>query len=64
VPLLNPNYCSSCPTGTGYEPYLNPAAFIRPALGVLGTAPRTLDGERGPWREHFDGSIQKSLKLG
>jgi hypothetical protein len=31
---------------------------------VLGTAPRMLDGERGPWQEHFDGSIQKSLKLG
>jgi hypothetical protein len=64
VPLINPNYSRSCPTGTGCEPYLNPAAFMRPALGVLGTAPRTLDGVRGPWQQYFDGSIQKSFRLG
>ena len=64
VPLLNPSYSRSCPAGTGCEPYLNPAAFMRPALGVLGTAPRTLDGVRGPWQQFFDGSIQKSFRLG
>jgi len=64
VPIINPNYSRSCPAGTGCEPYVNPAAFMRPALGVLGTAPRTLDGARGPWQQYFDGSIQKSFWLG
>jgi hypothetical protein len=43
---------------------VNPAAFERPAIGALGTAPRTLDGARGPWQDRFDGSIQKSFRLG
>jgi hypothetical protein len=30
----------------------------------LGTAPRTLDGVRGPWDQFFDLSIQKSFNLG
>jgi hypothetical protein len=64
VPLVNPLYDPSCPTGTGCQPYVNPAAFARPALGTLGSAPRTLDGARGPWQEYFDGSIQKSFRLG
>jgi hypothetical protein len=64
VSVINPNYSRSCPTGTGCEPYVNPAAFMRPAVGELGTAPRTLDGARGPWQQRFDGSIQKSFKLG
>src|SRR5262249_13194774 len=33
VPLLNPLYSRSCPIGTGCQPYLNPAAFERPAVG-------------------------------
>jgi hypothetical protein len=64
VPIINPYYSRSCPTGTGCEPYVNPSAFMRPALGALGTAPRTLDGARGPWQQYFDGSIQKTFKLG
>ncbi len=63
-PLLNPLWTRSCPTGTGCQPYLNPGAFERPALGALGTAPRTLDGVRGPWQQFIDGSIQKSFRLG
>jgi hypothetical protein len=63
VPLINPLYNSNCPAGTGCQPYLNPAAFERPALGVLGTAPRTLDGVRGPWQPFFDASLQKSFRL-
>jgi hypothetical protein len=62
--LKNPNWRRSCPTGTGCEPYVNPSAFMRPALGSLGTAPRTLDSVRGPWQQRFDGSIQKSFRLG
>ncbi len=64
VPLINPYFSMSCPTGAGCEPYLNPAAFSRPALGQLGTAPRTLDSVRGPWDQFFDLSIQKNFNLG
>ena len=64
VPLVNPLYSSSCPIGTGCQPYINPAAFERPALGALGNAPRTLDGARGPWQQFFDASLQKSFRLG
>jgi hypothetical protein len=64
VPLVNPLYSSSCPSGSGCQPYLNPAAFERPALGQFGNAPRTLDGARGPWQPNFDASIQKSFRLG
>ncbi|HEY2016510.1 MAG TPA: carboxypeptidase-like regulatory domain-containing protein [Bryobacteraceae bacterium] len=64
VPLINPLWSRSCPVGTGCEPYLNPSAFMRPALGALGTAPRTLDGVRGPWQQYFDLSIQKNFQIG
>ena len=63
-PLLNPLYSRSCPVGTGCQPYLNPSAFVRPALGKLGDAPRTLDGARGPFQRFQDLSIQKNFKLG
>ncbi len=63
VPLLNPNWSRNCPTGTGCQPYVNPSAFMRPALGSLGSAPRTLDGVRGPWQPFFDTSVQKTFKL-
>jgi hypothetical protein len=64
VPVLNPLFSRSCPTGVGCQPYLNPAAFERPALGALGTAPRTLDGARGPFDQFFDLSVQKNFKIG
>jgi hypothetical protein len=64
VPLLNPLYDRNCPTGTGCQPYLNPSAFQRPALGSLGNAPRTLDGVRGPIIQNFDVSVQKSIRFG
>jgi hypothetical protein len=63
VPLINPLWNRNCPTGSGCQPYLNPSAFQRPALGVLGNAPRTLDGVRGPFQQNFDLSIQKSFRL-
>jgi len=64
VPILNPYWSRNCPTGAGCEPYLNPSAFSRPALGQLGTAPRTLDSVRGPWDQYFDVSIQKNFAIG
>jgi hypothetical protein len=64
VPLINPLWDRSCPAGNNCQPYLNPAAFERPALGALGTAPRTLDSVRGPWDQTFDVSIQKDFKIG
>ena len=63
VPLVNPLYSGSCPTGAGCQPYVNPSAFIRPALGQLGDAPRTLDNVRGPWSNSFDMSVQKNINL-
>jgi hypothetical protein len=63
VPLVNPNFSRTCPTGAGCQPYVNPAAFERPALGALGNAPRTLDGVRGPWQPFFDASLQKTFRL-
>lgn len=62
VPILNPNYDRSCPIGGACEPYINPAAFMRPAKGSLGNAPRTLD-VRAPLQENFDFSLQKSFVL-
>lgn len=70
VPLKNPLYSESCRVGTGVgtssfsvcEPYLNPAAFKRPAKGQLGNAPRTLS-IREPMREYFDLSIQKDFPM-
>jgi hypothetical protein len=64
VPLVNPLWSRSCPIGTGCQPYADPSAFMRPALGVLGDAPRTVDGLRGPWQQYFDMSVQKNFRLG
>jgi hypothetical protein len=62
VPLKNPLWSRACPIGTLCEPYINPAAFMRPAKGSLGTAPRTLD-IRGPVQRFFDTSFQKDFRL-
>lgn len=64
VPLVNPLYNPSCPTGAGCQPYLNPAAFERPPLGQIGNAPRTLPWATGPWNQFFNASIQKNFKFG
>lgn len=64
VPVINPLWSRNCPVGTGCQPYVNPSAFARPALGALGTAPRTLDGVRGPWAQTFNASLQKDFYLG
>ncbi len=69
VPLKNPLWDPSCRVGTaggatggGCEPYVNPAAFKRPAKGELGNAPRTLS-IREPFRNYFDLSIQKDFPM-
>ncbi len=63
VPVVNPLWSPSCPVTTQCQPYLNPAAFERPALGTLGNAPRTIDGARGPLQKFFDFSAQKNFPL-
>ena len=52
-----------CPVGQKCEPYFNPAAFMRPAKGTLGDAPRTIDEARWPTMHFFDLSIQKNFNL-
>ena len=63
-PLVNPLWDRNCPIGAGCQPYVNPSAFARPALGRAGSAPRTLDGVRGPWAQILDFSVQKSFRIG
>jgi hypothetical protein len=63
VPVVNPLWSRSCPYTTQCQPYLNPAAFERPALGTLGNAPRTLDAGRGPMQNYFDASVQKTIPI-
>jgi hypothetical protein len=60
VPVKNPFYSGECTIGATCQPYINPSAFMRPAKGSLGNAPRTLD-VRAPLQEYFDLSIQKSF---
>jgi hypothetical protein len=65
VPLRNPLWDRNCPTGastppTGCEPFINPAAFMRPVKGELGNAPRSLD-IRPPRQEYFDFSLSKDF---
>ncbi len=67
VPLRNPLWKRGCPIGSaappsGCEPYINPAAFMRPVKGTLGNAPRTLD-IRSPRQEFFDFSLSKDFPL-
>jgi hypothetical protein len=63
VPLKNPRYDKSCPTGSTCEPYFNPAAFMRPVRGTYGNAPRAFDSARGPAQHFFDLSAQKNFSL-
>lgn len=62
VPLKNPLYSENCRIGNQCEPYLNLSAFMRPAKGSLGNAPRTIN-LRAPMQEFLDLSIQKNFKL-
>lgn len=60
VPIKNPLWSPSCVIGANCEPFINPAAFMRPVKGQLGSAPRTLDA-RAPMQEYFDFSVQKDF---
>ncbi|HEX8292322.1 MAG TPA: hypothetical protein VF570_11225, partial [Pyrinomonadaceae bacterium] len=60
VPLKNPRYDPNCRVGATCEPFVNPAAFMRPVKGQLGNAPRTLD-VRPPRQEYFDFSLSKDF---
>lgn len=62
VPLKNPLWDRNCPVGAACEPYVNPAAFMRPPKGSLGNSPRTID-LRSPGQQFFDFSIQKSFPM-
>ena len=62
VPLKNPLWSRDCPIGAQCEPYINPAAFMRPDKGSLGNAPRTLD-VRAPMQQLFDFSLQKTFPM-
>lgn len=64
VPLINPNWSRSCPIGQTCEPYFNPSAFMRPAKGTLGNAPRTFDQARSPRQEFLDLSLKKDFPVG
>jgi hypothetical protein len=62
VPLKNPLYNPNCQASTLCQPYINPAAFMRPVKGQLGDAGRILD-IRGPMQQFFDASVQKDFAL-
>jgi hypothetical protein len=64
VPLRNPNWSRNCPIGQACEPYFNPSAFMRPAKGTLGNAPRTFDQARAPKQEFLDLSLKKDFSVG
>lgn len=64
VPLVNPDWTRSCPTGNLCAPYVNYSAFELPPAGQLGNAPRTISGITGPMVQTLDLSVQKNFKLG
>jgi Carboxypeptidase regulatory-like domain/TonB-dependent Receptor Plug Domain len=63
VPLKNPLWERDCPVGNQCEPYVNPAAFMRPVKGALGNAPRVLE-IRAPMQRYVDLSLQKNFNIG
>ncbi len=64
VPLINPDWKRSCPTGNLCAPYVNYSAFELPPAGQLGNAPRTIPGITGPLVQTLDLSVQKNFKIG
>jgi hypothetical protein len=61
APILNPLYDPGCPIGATCQPYINPAAWIRPPQGELGSGPRTYGNIRSPMRKYLDLSVQKNF---
>jgi hypothetical protein len=59
-PLINPLYNRDCVAVATCEPFINPAAFMRPVKGTLGNAARVL-AIRGPMNKYFDASLQKNF---
>ncbi len=64
LPLINPLWNRNCPIGNLCEPYFNPAAFMRPIKGTLGSAPRSFDNGRAPTQHFLDLAIQKNFPIG
>jgi hypothetical protein len=60
APLVNPSYISNCQISP-CEPYVNPSAFELPPQGQFGSAPRTMDGIRGPLKKFLNLSLQKNF---
>ncbi|MBV9082396.1 MAG: hypothetical protein JOZ62_06975, partial [Acidobacteriaceae bacterium] len=63
VPVVNPNFSSSCPISVQCQPYINVSAFELPPAGQIGNAPRTLSGATGPMIQTLDMSVQKTWKI-
>ena len=63
VPLINPDWKRSCPTGAQCAPYVNYSAFELPIAGQLGNAPRTISGITGPAIQTLDLSVQKEFRF-
>lgn len=59
VPIINPLWNKNVANDV---PYLNPAAFARPAFGQEGNAPRTFDYARQPWQQNFNVSLVKEFR--
>ena len=62
-PIKNPLWERGCPFGEGCEPYLNPAAFLRPAKGHVGNSPRTISQARFPGSAVLNLTVQKDFFL-
>ena len=60
VPLKNPLWSKNCTIGNACEPFINPAAFMRPVKGQLGNSPRSIS-VRPPRQEYYDFSLSKQF---
>lgn len=58
IPLQNPAFNWDNP---GASPYINPAAFVRPANGLYGNTPRNISQLRNPWNLSEDVSLLKNF---
>ncbi len=62
IPLINPAW-SSDPSVAYSVPYLNKAAFIRPANMQFGNTPRRIAQLRNPWTVNEDLAILKNFNI-